>query len=181
MGYGSAENAEGRKVGYLVPTTCEHEGCDKQIDCGMAYACGGDHDDCGGQACAGYFCDEHMYAVDHEAMGYTEINGSLCEKCWRNAREDIADKVLAGDLNVIDPYMEVAVVHGSFSWALIQMKAGKKVRSGEWGGRRIAFIKGSCMYECRIGDTSEHDWRDLMLDSEALLATDWTLYEGEQA
>lgn len=47
-----------RDIGYGVPCLCDHPGCDKQIDRGLAYVCGGEPygaDD----GCGLYFCDEH--------------------------------------------------------------------------------------------------------------------------
>lgn len=69
----------GREIGYGVPATCDHPGCDKEIDRGLAYCCGGMH---GGQGyydedlqtwfgCGRYFCAEHLSA----------FGGTLCAEC----------------------------------------------------------------------------------------------------
>ena len=47
----------GRVIGYGVPAVCEEPGCDKKIDRGLAYACGGMN------GCARFFCDDHLYLV----------------------------------------------------------------------------------------------------------------------
>lgn len=48
-----------RDIGYGVPATCDHPGCGKAIDRGLAYVCGGEP--YGGEhGCGLYFCDEHM-------------------------------------------------------------------------------------------------------------------------
>ena len=43
MGWSYGENMDGKEIGYSVEASCEHPGCDKKIDRGLAYACGGDH------------------------------------------------------------------------------------------------------------------------------------------
>lgn len=59
MGWGSGM-VEGREVGYNVEATCEHPGCDAQIDLGLGYACGGTHGE-DEVSCAGYFCGDHLF------------------------------------------------------------------------------------------------------------------------
>lgn len=60
MGWGYGINADGREVGYAVEATCDQDGCDKAIDRGLWYVCGGMHDG-GEQGCGQYFCGEHIY------------------------------------------------------------------------------------------------------------------------
>jgi hypothetical protein len=68
----------GREIGYGIPATCDHPDCNKPIDRGLAYCCGGMH---GGQGyydedlkvyfgCGRYFCTEHLSAL-----------GNLCAEC----------------------------------------------------------------------------------------------------
>lgn len=58
-----------RDIGYGVPATCDHPGCGKRIDRGLAFVCGMRPDSDGG--CHLYFCSEH------QINGY----GQLCERC----------------------------------------------------------------------------------------------------
>lgn len=71
-------DGDGREIGYGIPATCDHPGCNKEIDRGLAYCCGGMH---GGQGyfdedlqtwfgCGRYFCSEHLSAL-----------GQLCSEC----------------------------------------------------------------------------------------------------
>ena len=48
-----------RDIGYGVPATCDHPGCGKEIDRGLAYLCEG---------CGLFFCEPHG-------------GGSECERC----------------------------------------------------------------------------------------------------
>ena len=60
MGWGDCgHDSNGRPIGYVFAATCDHPGCDAQIDRGLSYACGGMHgeDD---HSCEGYFCGKHM-------------------------------------------------------------------------------------------------------------------------
>jgi len=55
----------------------------------------------------------------------------------------------------------------TFEWALIQMKAGKKVRRESWFNREwVVYLDGTKI-------------RDMSFNDEDFLATDWQLYEGE--
>lgn len=71
MGWGSGILPDGREVGYNVAAVCERDDCDVDIDCGLAFVCGGMHE--GGLfGCGHYFCDEHLR--------FTTL-GQLCEAC----------------------------------------------------------------------------------------------------
>lgn len=62
-----------RDIGYGVPATCDHPGCEAVIDRGLAYVCGGEP--FGGDAgCGLYFCDHHT----HFAKGKPP---QLCCRC----------------------------------------------------------------------------------------------------
>lgn len=59
-----------RDIGYGVPALCDHPDCDKPIDRGLDYVCGGDP--YGGEhGCGLYFCSKH-----HSFGGHR-----LCECC----------------------------------------------------------------------------------------------------
>jgi hypothetical protein len=60
-----------RDIGYGVPAYCDHPGCLKKIDRGLAHVCGGEPH--GGEfGCGLYFCSDHLY------MGE---KCQLCEMC----------------------------------------------------------------------------------------------------
>ena len=74
-----SQNSQGKTIGYSVRAVCEHPGCEKQIDRGMSYACGGEHEDdyfC----CDGYFCPEHLHVV--ELVDSRDVL-AVCENCRR--------------------------------------------------------------------------------------------------
>ncbi|MFD8949447.1 hypothetical protein ACFV0B_11390 [Streptomyces xanthophaeus] len=77
MGYAHYEitrNGQKIEAGYGVQASCEQDGCEEQIDRGLAYLCGkepgGDEHGCGG-----YFCGQHHY------MSLDEEVGDLCGEC----------------------------------------------------------------------------------------------------
>lgn len=78
----------GRDIGYSIEATCDHEGCTKDIDRGLAFVCGGMHggDDHG---CGKYFCYEHLYMVTVDE--YRTVQ--LCAKCADefNDNNDVLD------------------------------------------------------------------------------------------
>lgn len=60
------KDSQGRDIGYAHAATCDHPGCDKVIDRGLSYACGGMHGE-DEVSCEKYFCEEHLaYAVDSD-------------------------------------------------------------------------------------------------------------------
>lgn len=65
----------GREIGYGIEATCDHPGCNEQIDRGMGYACGGMH---GKEEyyCDKYFCSKHLFYID-----FVDIPYSICKEC----------------------------------------------------------------------------------------------------
>ncbi|WHM30233.1 hypothetical protein OH540_09380 [Streptomyces sp. BPPL-273] len=78
MGYARYEiiraNGDRIEAGYAVQAICEKDGCNEQIDRGLAHLCGKDPrgDDHG---CGGYFCANHLYGDNQ------------CESCAAKADE----------------------------------------------------------------------------------------------
>ncbi|SHU64691.1 Uncharacterised protein [Mycobacteroides abscessus subsp. abscessus] len=82
MGYQIAYDSRWRRdVGYGVPAFCDHPGCDKAIDRGFDYVCGGDAYG-GDHGCGLFFCGEHLgFACsddERKSCGYTPM---LCQRC----------------------------------------------------------------------------------------------------
>lgn len=75
MSWAVGQNAEGRWIGYGVPTECDHPDCHKKINRGMAYACGGDSiSDPDEPGCGLFFCEEHLYWNQKDGV-------FTCERC----------------------------------------------------------------------------------------------------
>lgn len=73
MGWSNCgQDRDGREIGYGIPATCDHPGCTKRIDRGLAYVCGGEHGG-GENGCGKYFCYEHL------VMGV--VDAQLCPEC----------------------------------------------------------------------------------------------------
>lgn len=69
-------DSQGRPIGYAHPATCDHPGCNAQIDRGLSYACGGMHGN-SEIGCEKYFCGDHLeYTVDDN-----EDFSTVCEEC----------------------------------------------------------------------------------------------------
>lgn len=64
-----------RDVGYMVPSICDHPDCDKKIDRGLAYVCGGEPYG-GDRGCGLYFCENHRMHGKR---------ASLCQRCGRHS------------------------------------------------------------------------------------------------
>jgi hypothetical protein len=63
-----------RDIGYGVPAYCDHPDCNKKIDRGLGYVCGGEP--YGGEhGCGLYFCGQHQ-------VGYYQ----RCERCAKKKR-----------------------------------------------------------------------------------------------
>lgn len=70
-----------RDIGYGVPAVCDHPGCEKEIDRGLGYVCGGDV--YGGEhGCGLFFCGEHSYHVRNTDLPDGEVwSPGICERC----------------------------------------------------------------------------------------------------
>lgn len=90
MGWANCgEDSKGRSIGYAHQATCDHTGCEKRIDRGLSYACGGMHGE--DNSCEGYFCPEHLgsyWRSDEEE----EMSEQLCERCGEIWEKSIPTK-----------------------------------------------------------------------------------------
>ena len=84
MGWGDCgKDSEGRSIGYVHEATCDHPGCDVEIDRGLSYACGDMHGETPG--CEKYFCGKHLNYVDlKDEARFIQ----LCEECEKLHREE---------------------------------------------------------------------------------------------
>lgn len=64
-----------RDIGYGVPAYCDHPKCNKEIDRGLAYVCGGEPHG-GDDGCGLYFCYSHLFYGRRR-------NGSYAQMCLR--------------------------------------------------------------------------------------------------
>lgn len=86
MGWASCGvDSGGRLIGYTHKGTCDHPGCDKKIDRGLSYACGGMHGETT-WGCEGYFCSEHLCIVDKDH------DSQLCPACYEFMVEEEEDE-----------------------------------------------------------------------------------------
>lgn len=78
------KDSEGRDIGYSIPAKCDHPGCDKDIDRGLSYACGGEHGD-DTLYCEKYFCHDHLFYVDEALLEPEEREplGPVCASCLK--------------------------------------------------------------------------------------------------
>lgn len=51
-------DSSGREIGYSIEAVCDEPGCEKEIDRGLAFACGGEHGE-DEYSCERYFCEKH--------------------------------------------------------------------------------------------------------------------------
>lgn len=85
MGWGSCgEDSLGCPIGYMHDAKCDHPGCGKEINRGLAYACGGMH----GKTefgCEKYFCEDHRenYVYDRVCDTYARV----CDECAKELIE----------------------------------------------------------------------------------------------
>jgi hypothetical protein len=102
-----------RDIGYGVPALCDHPGCNKEIDRGLAYVCCGSEPYGGDDGCGLYFCEEHNFYSDDTEHRRCErcnagkepftpkpdiaewINFKLTDESWAEWREENPDWVKA--------------------------------------------------------------------------------------
>lgn len=84
MGWGDCgTDVNGRPIGYLYESTCDHPGCNKKIYRGLSYACGGMHGE-DEFSCEKYFCEDHLpWCVLTEDGSYVNI----CLECYQTLIE----------------------------------------------------------------------------------------------
>lgn len=94
MGWANCgEDSNGRPIGYAHEATCDHPGCDEEIDRGLGYACGEMHGE-DEMSCERYFCDKHLYGFDlppgdEDGAGHQDT--AICAECladWEKLRVD---------------------------------------------------------------------------------------------
>jgi hypothetical protein len=80
MGWANCgEDSKGRPIGYAHSAICDHPECDKAIDRGLSYACGGMHgDDC--TWCENYFCGGHLVYCERADQTHGAM---VCQACCR--------------------------------------------------------------------------------------------------
>ena len=77
MWWGNCGNdSEGRPIGYIFSAKCDHPGCEKDIDRGLSYACGGMHGNTE-FGCEKYFCEEHR---PYHVLVHGDYE-QVCESC----------------------------------------------------------------------------------------------------
>ena len=69
-----------RDIGYGVPSVCDHPGCGKTINRGLAYVCCGSEPYGGEHGCGLYFCGEHL--VHYKRGG--KWSAAMCKRCATN-------------------------------------------------------------------------------------------------
>lgn len=72
MGWAYCGEYHGRPIGYAVEATCDHPGCEAEIDRGLSYVCGRMHG--GDNGCGDYFCPDHLTFVDG-------VDNQMCVTC----------------------------------------------------------------------------------------------------
>jgi uncharacterized protein YqkB len=84
MSYGYYEIG-GVERGYMVDSTCDVEGCDKQINRGLSYLCYG---------CEKYFCMEHLTAAYNDKDEEIELESfaGVSNICCRQCEEEFTQK-----------------------------------------------------------------------------------------
>lgn len=93
MGWGNCgTDSNGRPIGYVHRATCDHEGCNAEIDRGLAYACGGMHGGGDGYSCEKYFCPKHLSGWAPNSDGDMRAVCKDCEKQWREECPEEAQK-----------------------------------------------------------------------------------------
>jgi len=74
------DNNWSRDIGYGVPAFCDYPGCNKKIDRGLSYVCGGNAPYGGENGCGLYFCEEHMFYHSFR----NGDSGRYCKRCIRH-------------------------------------------------------------------------------------------------
>lgn len=77
-------DCNGRPIGYIFTATCDSPDCEKIIDRGLAYACGGMHGE-DEFSCEKYFCGDHLFFLGKKIE---ELRGPVCSECAQILEDD---------------------------------------------------------------------------------------------
>lgn len=84
MGWASCgTDSEGRPIGYGYEGTCDHDGCEEEIDRGLSYVCGEMHGE-DEYSCEKYFCNKHHLNCIKVDNAYY----NLCDPCFELIEKD---------------------------------------------------------------------------------------------
>ena len=95
----------GRDIGYGVPATCDHPGCNEEINRGLGYVCG-DSPYGGEDGCGLFFCEKHSGVMLCERCEKGEdpftpspdtkewTNHKLTDESWAQWRKENQDEVV---------------------------------------------------------------------------------------
>ncbi|WZL14771.1 hypothetical protein [Vibrio phage vB_VpaM_XM1] len=75
-------DSKGRPIGYAFSAICDHDECNKEIDRGLSYACGGMHGETE-VGCEKYFCSDHK----DNAVDDGDHIVHVCESCAKSLCE----------------------------------------------------------------------------------------------
>lgn len=95
-----------RDIGYGVPATCDHPGCNTEINRGLGYVCK-DQQPHGGDGCGLYFCSQHLscdgceqcekgaepFEPKPDVLEWVEWK--LTDDSWQKWRDENPDEVIA--------------------------------------------------------------------------------------
>lgn len=73
MSWAYGKDDSGREIGYSVPDVCNEVSCDRKIDRGLGYRCGGVTNLHTGFGCGNFFCGNHLHLWCPD---------QLCPKCY---------------------------------------------------------------------------------------------------
>jgi len=68
-----------RDIGYGVPAVCDHPDCNRKIDRGLSFVCGGAAYG-GERGCGLFFCSKHLHFAEH-------LPGQFCDRCHPRKRK----------------------------------------------------------------------------------------------
>lgn len=95
MGWASCGvNRHGQETGYAIEAVCDEPGCEKEIDRGLGYLCGGNlylHDT--EHTCAKYYCGEHLVIAEIKDPETGELHCvQLCARCAEKLNREENDE-----------------------------------------------------------------------------------------
>jgi hypothetical protein len=122
MGWGLGyDDNWGRDIGYAVPAYCDHPGCNRKIDRGLSYVCGGEP--YGGEnGCGLYFCGHHLTAAGQKCACCANrrrpykptpdhpewISHKLTDESWATWRDENPSEVARLRIALLLPTEEAA-------------------------------------------------------------------------
>jgi len=180
MGWGDCgEDRNGRPIGYIIDATCDHEGCDEEIDRGLSYSCGGMHGE-DEFSCDKYFCSKHLSYAWKGDGNSTFYDKEVCSSCAKILEEE-GDKVSVDKNNFPNTLQGIKEYLSSLTPDDLEYIRKKSGILNTWDGWYWVEEDGLPKKEMEVGVLYEDKQKTPLIDFDMFDANDFHRHDNVKA